>query len=88
VSERPPHARSQDDQANLADLKETEEALIKARQALTRAMAGIGQRDREIFIFHVGFARGRLSRVSERILRPNPSLPANDDDAEDRGSEG
>ena len=55
------------DQANLDDLKDAEAALIEARQALTRAMAGGGRAEREKFVFQVGFARGRLSRLSARI---------------------
>lgn len=63
-----------DDDANLEDLREAEEALIKAHQALNRAMLGIGgaaagKRAREHFIFKVGFAHGKLSRVTERIDR-------------------
>jgi hypothetical protein len=81
-----PHARSQDDQQNLADLKEARAALEMADEALRKAVEGQGQGQREMFVFHVGWARGRLSRVTDRIYRP--SLPANDDDAEDRGSEG
>jgi hypothetical protein len=60
----------EDDRLNLADLKEVEAALIEAHQALTRAMVGLGGTgERERFVFKVGFARGRLSRVSERIYR-------------------
>jgi hypothetical protein len=60
---------SERDQANLDDLKDAEEALIEARQALARAMAGLGggREEREKFIFKVGFARGRLSRITSRI---------------------
>jgi hypothetical protein len=58
----------EDDLQNLADLKEVEAALIEAHQALTRAMAGLGGAgERERFVFKVGFARGRLSRISSRI---------------------
>jgi hypothetical protein len=65
-----PHARAEDDTMNLADLKDVEAALIEAHQALTRAMVGLGgPGERETFVFKVGFARGRLSRVSERITR-------------------
>ena len=62
-----PHARAEDDKANLDDLKEVERAMIEARQALIKAMAGLGRHERETFIFHVGFARERLARVSSRI---------------------
>lgn len=62
-----------DDEDNLEDLKDAEAALIKAHQALTRAMAGVGplgeRRERQDFVFQVGFARGRLSRVTGRIYR-------------------
>ena len=83
-----PHARSQDDKVNLDDLKEIEEALIKAHQALARAMAGLGQHERELFIFQIGWARGRLTRISERIYRGGDPAPPANDDAEERGSEG
>ena len=59
------------DWRNLADLKDVEAALIEAHQALTRAMAGIGGTgERERFVFKVGFARGRLLRISSRIYDP------------------
>jgi hypothetical protein len=58
-----------EDEHNLADLKDIEEALIEAHQALMRAMVGLGAGERERFIFKVGFARGRLERVTERIYR-------------------
>ena len=58
-----------EDELNLADLKDIEEALIEAHQALMRAMVGLGAGERERFIFKVGFARGRLERVTERIYR-------------------
>lgn len=61
---------SERDQANMDDLKDIEAALIEARQALARVMSGIGgTADREKFVFQVGFARGRLSRVSDRIYK-------------------
>ena len=78
------------DKRNLADLREIRATLEMAEEALRKAMEGQGQGQREMFIFHVGWARGRLSRVSERIFRPgeaSPARPANDD-AEERGSEG
>jgi hypothetical protein len=58
-----------EDELNLADLKDIEEALIEAHQALMRAMVGLGAGERERFIFKVGFARGRLERVTKRIYR-------------------
>jgi hypothetical protein len=57
-----------DDHANLEALKDIEAALIEARQALVRAISGLDPvANRERFIFRIGFARGRLSRVSDRI---------------------
>jgi hypothetical protein len=75
-----PRARAQDDKQSLDDLHQVERAVIEARHALTKAMVGHGQRERESFIFNIGFARGRLSRIAERIyagLEPPP--PVNDD---------
>jgi hypothetical protein len=57
-----PHAQAEDDDLNLFDLGEAIEALESARDALRK-----GQDAREKFIFDVGFARGRLARVSDRI---------------------
>lgn len=57
----------EDDQANLADLTEIIKALDEAQDALMLAMQGRGEGEREKFIFKVGFARGRLSKVSQRI---------------------
>ena len=62
-----PRAAAIDDKANLDDMREIERALIEARQALIKAMAGLGRGERESFIFHIGFARGRLSRICDRI---------------------
>jgi hypothetical protein len=76
-----PRARAQDDKASLDDLHQIERAVIEARHALTRAMVGHGPRERESFIFNIGFARGRLSRIAERInafIEPPP--PVNDDE--------
>jgi hypothetical protein len=56
-----------DDQQTLDDLKDIERAVIEARQALIRAMVGLGQREREAFLFHLGFARGRLMRICDRV---------------------
>ena len=55
------------------DLKTVEDAiraLMEARDALKAARAGGGEADYEQFAFKVGFARGLLSRVSERITAP------------------
>jgi hypothetical protein len=62
------HALSQDDKASLDDIAEVEIALMEARHALTKAMTGLGGRsEREEFVYKIGFARGRLARVSSRI---------------------
>jgi hypothetical protein len=74
-----PRARAQDDKASLDDLHQVERALIEARHALTRAMVGHGPRERESFIFNIGFARGRLQRVAERIFAGMEPPPVNDD---------
>jgi hypothetical protein len=75
-----PRARAQDDKQTLDDLHQIERAVIEARHALTRAMVGHGQRERESFIFNIGFARGRLSRIAERIYAGmEPPPPVNDD---------
>jgi hypothetical protein len=73
-----PRARTQDDKQSLDDLHQIERAVIEARQALTRAMVGHGPRERESFIFNIGFARDRLSRIAERIAGMEPP-PVNDD---------
>ena len=57
---------TEDDKQNLDDLREVERALIEARQALTKAMVGQGSHHRHAFVFHLGFARGRLELISER----------------------
>ena len=76
-----PRARAQDDKQTLDDLHQIERAVIEARQALTRAMVGHGQRERESFIFNIGFARGRLQHIVERIYLHGvePPPPVNDE---------
>jgi hypothetical protein len=75
-----PRARAQDDKQTLDDLHQIERAMIEARHALTRAMVGHGPRERESFIFNIGFARERLSRIVERIYAGmEPPPPVNDD---------
>ena len=69
-----PRAQAIDDKASLDDLKEIERAVIAARHSLISAMVGQGQSARESFIFHIGFARGRLSRVSSRIYGEDAPL--------------
>jgi hypothetical protein len=56
-----------DDKGNLNDLHAAGEALMKAKHALQAAMVGQGPSKREAFIFYVGMARGRLSRIVSRI---------------------
>lgn len=56
-----------DDKGNLQDLRQAVAALVLAEEALTKAMVGQGPRQREMFIFQVGYARGRLSRITSRI---------------------
>ena len=69
---------TEDDKQNLDDLREVERAVIEARHALTKAMVGQGSHHREAFLFHLGFARGRLSRVCDRAYggREGEELPA------------
>ena len=75
-----PHARAEDDKANLADLHQVKRAVLEAEDALKSAMVGQGPRQREQFVFSVGFARGRLSRIWERIDgEPVPDLPAEEE---------
>ena len=75
-----PRARAQDDKQTLDDLHQIERAMIEARHALTKAMVGHGPRERESFIFNIGFARGRLARISERVCAGmEPPPPVNDD---------
>ena len=76
-----PRPRAQDDKQSLDDLHQVERAVIEARHALTRAMVGHGPRERESFIFNIGFARGRLARIAERIFCAGmePPPPVNDD---------
>jgi hypothetical protein len=56
-----------DDKQNLDDLREVERALMEARHALTKAMVGQDLHHRAAFLFHLGFARGRLSLVCDRV---------------------
>ena len=75
-----PRARAQDDKQSLDDLHQVERAVIEARHALTKAMVGHGSRERESFIFNIGFARGRLQHIAERIYAGmEPPPPVNDD---------
>ena len=55
-------SRSADDFENLNDLCDVVKALTEAVNALRDGK-------REMFVFQVGFARGRLSRVSDRIYK-------------------
>ena len=54
--------RARDDVENLNDLGDVV-------RALTEAVGALRAGKREMFVFQVGFARGRLSRVSERIYQ-------------------
>ena len=49
------------------DIEDAIEALNDALDALLEAERGASIAQRERFVFKVGFARGRLSRVSSRI---------------------
>jgi hypothetical protein len=65
-----------EDEASLADLLAIGTALIVARQALVRAMAGSGgPGDRQQFVFHPGFARGAPARISARLHEAGESGP-------------
>ena len=64
---------TEDDKQNLADLHQVELAVKEAQEALKSAIVGHGRPARELFLFKVGFARGRLSRVVNRVY------PAKDD---------
>jgi hypothetical protein len=72
-----------DDKGNLQDLHSAEQALIKAKHALQAAMVGQGPRKRDEFVFNVGVARGRLSRISSRIY--GEVVPPHPDDIIDLG---
>jgi hypothetical protein len=67
-----PRAQAIDDKASLDDLKEVERAVMEARHALQFAMVGQGSHHRETFVFHVGMARDRLSRIISRIYGQDP----------------
>ena len=67
-----------DDRPNLQDIEGAKQALEKARDHLEQAMVGKGPRSREAFIFYIGMARGRLSRVASRIN--GETLPPHPDD--------
>jgi hypothetical protein len=59
---------TKDDFEDMQDVQEAIDALHEALAALKAAgRAGAGRAERERFVFKIGFARGRLSRVSERI---------------------
>jgi hypothetical protein len=62
------NARAEDDKLNLADVMAVADAAGRAEEALAKAMVGGGQGEREQFVYEIGFARGRLSRISDRIL--------------------
>ena len=60
-------ARAEDDRINLDDVRDVRSALEIALEALRKSMEGLGPVWREQFIFQIGFAIGRLSRVQSRI---------------------
>ena len=60
---------AEDDRLNLDDLKDVADAIEHALAALKSAMVGGPPRNREAFLFQVGLARGRLSRVWRRIAQ-------------------
>ena len=70
-----PHARAEDDKANLDDVRDVRVALEIALEALRKAMEGLdGNRDQ--FTFQIGFAVGRLGRVQARItMKEDPHAP-------------
>ena len=55
------------DRQNLEDLQDVAEAIEEALEASQAVLAGGSQAERERLVFYVGFARGRLTRVSDRI---------------------
>jgi hypothetical protein len=57
-------SQADDDMLNL-NLNDIGDAV----EALTAARAGGGPGERERFIFQIGYARGRLLRVSDRIYQ-------------------
>jgi hypothetical protein len=68
------------DAENLVDLKSAIEALKKAQTALEFSLVHYGPKSRDAFIFNVGFARGRLSRIASRI-KGEPVPPLSEDAA-------
>lgn len=67
------------DDENLVDLRDAIEALKKAQTSLEFSLTHVGPRSRDAFIFQVGFARGRLSRISARIYGEHvPPLPTDE----------
>jgi hypothetical protein len=63
-----------DDRTNLFEVRDVILALEIALEALRKVMEGRGPEQREQFVFQIGFARGRLQRVCDRIY------PAKQDD--------
>ena len=61
--------RARDDQINASDLTETAFSIEEAQKALRMAMEGKGPEARDQFVFHIGFALGKLHRISNRIYR-------------------
>jgi hypothetical protein len=71
-------AMSNDDKGNLMDVAAAGQALEKASDHLKEAMVGKGPHSREAFMFYLGVARGRLSRVVSRLN--GETLPPHPDD--------
>ena len=65
-----------DDRLNLDDLAEVQKAVTDAMTALRAAMDGQGPAERERLMWNVGFARGRLSRITDRISREPEAPPS------------
>lgn len=58
------------DRANLIDVQAARGALERAEASLKALLDGTSRnkmKDHELFVFETGFARGHLSRVSDRI---------------------
>jgi hypothetical protein len=55
-----------DDLQNLSDITYVQEALYEALKALRKAMTD-DDRAREMFAYQLGFARGRLAEVCDRV---------------------
>jgi hypothetical protein len=61
-----------DDLMTDADLLEVRDAVERARIALSHWRDSRSPQYRELFAFQIGFAYGRLGRISARIYRETP----------------